>query len=142
LGEFFRVLAEQKGIEFTVGKMEQVDVVGDQTRLQQLFTNLFDNAIKFTPSGGHIDISLQKDRGVAQVSVHDTGIGIPAAEFEHIFERFYQVDKSRGRGSGGVGLGLSICRWIATAHQGTIEVESEVGKGSQFFVTLPLVTGK
>jgi len=142
LGELFRVLAEQKGIEFTVGKMEQLDVVGDQTRLQQLFTNLIDNAIKFTPSGGHIDISLQKDRGVAQVSIQDTGIGIPAVEFEHIFERFYQVDKSRDKERGGVGLGLSICRWIATAHQGTIEVESEVGKGSLFIVSLPIVSGQ
>lgn len=142
LGEFFRVLAEQKGIELTTGKMEQVNVVGDQIRLQQLFTNLIDNAIKFTPSGGHINIALQKDGGFTKVSIRDTGPGIPEAELKHIFERFYQVDKSRDRGRGGVGLGLSICQWIAKAHHGTIELESKVGKGSRFTVSLPLVTGK
>jgi heavy metal sensor kinase len=144
LRDFFKVLAEHKGIELTAGMVERLDVVGDQTRLQQLFTNLIDNAIKFTPSGGHIDIALRKDRGFAKVSIKDTGIGIPTAEFKHIFDRFYQVDKSRGRGrgSGGVGLGLSICQWIAAAHHGTIELESKLGKGSRFVVSLPLVTGE
>ncbi|OGP53731.1 MAG: hypothetical protein A2Y65_01440 [Deltaproteobacteria bacterium RBG_13_52_11] len=142
LWEFFKVLAEQKRIGFTLGEIEQVDVVGDRTRLQQLFTNLIDNAIKFTPSGGRIDMSLQKDEGFAKVSIKDTGIGIPDAEFKHIFERFYQVDKSRGREGGGMGLGLSICQWIAKAHHGKIELESEVGKGSHFVVSLPLVAEK
>jgi heavy metal sensor kinase len=142
LWEFFGALAEQKGIEFTLGKIESIVVVGDQTRLQQLFTNLIDNAVKFTPSGGHIDISLQKDKEFAKVSIQDTGIGIPYVEFEHIFERFYQVDKSRGREGAGVGLGLSICQWIAKAHHGKIELESEVGKGSHFVVSLPLVAVK
>ncbi|MBN1253862.1 MAG: HAMP domain-containing protein [Deltaproteobacteria bacterium] len=140
LGEFFRALAEHKGIKLTAGKMKHATVVGDQTRLQQLFTNLIDNAIKFTPSGGRIDIALQKERDVAKVSIKDTGIGIPSAESEHIFERFYQVDKSRDKERGGVGLGLSICQWIATAHHGNIEVKSEVGKGSRFAVSLPLMT--
>ena len=142
LGEFFKVLAEQKGIELTVEKMERLDVVGDQIRLQQLFTNLIDNAIKFTPSGGHINITLQKEGGVVKVSIRDTGTGIPESELKHIFERFYQVDKSRDRGSGGVGLGLSICQWIAAAHHGTTELESEVGKGSCFIVSLPLAADK
>lgn len=139
LWELFSVLAEQKGIVFSLGKTEQADVLGDQTRLQQLFTNLFDNAIKFTPSGGHIDIALQKDGGFAKVSIKDTGIGIPKEELEHIFERFYQVDKSRTTESEGIGLGLSICQWIVKAHKGNIELESELGKGSIFIVSLPLV---
>ena len=139
LWELFKVLAEQKGISFTLGENEHADVLGDRTRLQQLFTNLIDNAIKFTPSGGHVDMSLKKDRGFAMVSIRDTGIGIPEGESEHIFERFYRVDKSRARESGGTGLGLSICQWIAKAHQGKIDLESELGKGSHFIVSLPLI---
>jgi heavy metal sensor kinase len=142
LGDLFKVLAEQKEIELTVGIIERLDIVGDQTRLQQLFTNLIDNAIKFTPSGGHIDIALQKDRGFAKASIKDTGIGIPTTEFEHVFDRFYQVDKSRDKGSEGVGLGLSICQWIVKAHHGKIELESAVGEGSRFIVSLPLVIGE
>ena len=142
LGDLFKVLAEQKGVELTVGIIERLDIVGDQTRLQQLFTNLIDNAIKFTPSGGHIDIALQKDKGFAKASIKDTGIGVPASEFEHIFDRFYQVDKSRDKGSKGVGLGLSICQWIVKAHHGKIELESALGKGSRFIVSLPLVIGE
>ncbi|MFQ5842862.1 MAG: ATP-binding protein, partial [Thermodesulfobacteriota bacterium] len=95
LWQLFGVSAEQKGIGFTLGEIEQADVLGDRTRLQQLFTNLIDNAVKFTPSGGHIDMSLKKDGGFAKVSVRDTGRGIPEEEFGHIFERFYRVDKSR-----------------------------------------------
>ena len=139
LWELFKVLADQKGIEFSLGEIEETDVLGDRTRLQQLFTNLIDNAIKFTPSGGHVDMALKKDGGFAMVSIRDTGIGIPEEEFEHIFERFYRVDKSRARESGGMGLGLSICQWIAKAHQGKIELESELGKGSHFIVSLPLL---
>jgi signal transduction histidine kinase len=142
LWELFGVLAEQKGIAFNVGKIEHVDVLGDRTRLQQLFTNIIDNAIKFTPSGGHVDIALQKDGGFAKVSIKDTGVGIPKKELEHIFERFYRVDKSRASEIGEMGLGLSICQWIVKAHHGKIELESELGKGSRFIVSLPLVTGK
>ena len=85
-------------------------------------------------------MSLKKDGDFAKVSIRDTGIGIPEEEFEHIFERFYRVDKSRARESGGTGLGLSICQWIAKAHQGKIELEIEFGKGSHFIVSLPLLS--
>ena len=139
LWELFRALAEQKGIEFVLGDIEEAEVSGDRTRLQQLFTNLIDNAIKFTPSGGRVDISLKKDGGVAKVSIRDTGMGIPEEEFEHVFERFYRVNKSRARESGGTGLGLSICQWIAKAHHGRIELESQLGKGTEFIVSLPLL---
>jgi len=142
LWELFGVLAEQKGIACNLGKIEHADVLGDRTRLQQLFTNIIDNAIKFTPSGGHVDIALQKDGGFAKVSIRDTGIGIPEEASEHIFQRFYRVDKSRTNEIGEMGLGLSICQWIVKAHHGTIEVESALGKGSRFVVSLPLVTGE
>jgi heavy metal sensor kinase len=139
LWELFGVLAEQKGAEFTLGEIEEAAVLGDRTRLQQLFTNLIDNAIKFTPFGGRVEISLKKDGHFARISIRDTGIGIPKEELDRIFERFYRVDKSRVKTAGGTGLGLSICRWIAEAHQGRIEVESELGKGSCFMVLLPLL---
>jgi len=142
LWELFGVLAEQKGIGFTLGEIEQADVLGDRTRLQQLFTNLIDNAIKFTPSGGHVDMSLKKHGEFASVSIRDTGVGIPEEEFEHIFKRFYRVDKSRARETGGTGLGLSICQWIAKAHHGKIELESELQKGSRFIVSLPLLADR
>jgi heavy metal sensor kinase len=100
LWELFDVLAEQKGVKFTLGELEQAGIFGDQTRLQQLFTNLIDNAIKFTPSGGYVEISLKKDGGYAKVSVRDTGIGIGEEEHKQIFERFYRVDKSRTRETG------------------------------------------
>jgi len=138
LWELFGVLAEQKGVGFTQGEIEQAEVLGDRRRLQQLFTNLIDNAIKFTSTGGCVDVSLKKDRGFAKVSIRDTGMGIPDEETGHIFERFYRVDKSRARDTGGTGLGLSICQWIARAHHGKIEVESELGRGSRFTVSLPL----
>jgi two-component system phosphate regulon sensor histidine kinase PhoR len=112
-------------------------VMGDKFRLQQLFTNLIDNAIKYTPEGT-IRVTLEKNQENVLVKVSDTGIGIPGQEHEKIFKRFYRVDKSRSRETGGVGLGLSIAAWIAHAHHGRIEVESEINQGSTFTVYLPL----
>jgi heavy metal sensor kinase len=137
IGNFFKILAEQKGIDLQVGQVQEVTVMGDKVRLQQLFTNLIDNAIKYTPEGS-IRITVEKDEGNAVVQVRDTGIGIPHEEQEKIFKRFYRVDKSRSQESGGVGLGLSISEWIVHAHRGRIEVESELNRGSTFAVYLPL----
>jgi signal transduction histidine kinase len=106
-------------------------------RLQQLFTNLIDNAIKYT-STGTIQVTLEKNQEVALVKIKDTGIGIPKDEQKNIFQRFYRVDKSRSRETGGMGLGLSIAEWIANIHQGRIEVDSELNKGSTFTVYLPI----
>jgi heavy metal sensor kinase len=129
----FKILAEQKNIGFETGTTEELTVLGDKTRLQQLFTNLIDNAIKYTPRGS-IQISLEKNNEMAMVKVKDTGIGIPQEEQKKIFKRFYRVDKSRSKETGGVGLGLSIAEWIANAHHGRIEVDSELNKGSTFTV--------
>jgi signal transduction histidine kinase len=109
-------------------------------RLQQLFTNLIDNAIKYT-SKGSIHITVEENKDSALVKIRDTGIGIPKEEQEKIFKRFYRVDKSRSKETGGVGLGLSIAEWIAHAHQGRIEVESELNRGSTFIVYLPFSSG-
>jgi signal transduction histidine kinase len=136
IGNLFKILAEQKGIDWQVGQVQEVTILGDKVRLQQLFTNLIDNAIKYT-SEGSIRITVEKDEENAVVQVVDTGIGIPREEQEKIFKRFYRVDKSRSKESGGVGLGLSIAEWIAKAHQGRIEVNSGLNRGSTFTVYLP-----
>ncbi len=113
-------------------------VMGDGDRLAQVFTNLVDNAIKFTSAGGLITLKLIADQSGVLASVSDTGTGIPNYEETRIFERFYQVDKSRRGGSGhGLGLGLAIARQIVLSHNGEIWAISEPGKGSTFFVRLP-----
>lgn len=137
LCNLFQVLAEQKKIELSVGEIEEVTIVGDKIRLQQLFTNLIDNAIKYTLEGS-IRVSIEKNEEFILVKICDTGIGIPKEEQEKIFKRFYRVDKSRSKEMGGVGLGLSIAEWIVHAHQGRVEVESQLNKGSTFTVYLPI----
>jgi heavy metal sensor kinase len=137
LCNLFQVLAEQKGITLEIDKAQELAVMGDKFRLQQLFTNLIDNAIKYTPEG-IIRVTLEKNQENVLVKVSDTGIGIPEQEREKIFKRFYRVDKSRSRETGGVGLGLSIAEWIAHAHHGRIEVDSELSQGSTFTVYLPI----
>jgi signal transduction histidine kinase len=118
--------------------VDQVTVLGDADRLKQLFLNLVENAIKYTPEGGSVELSLSKKGGWAQFEVCDTGIGIPPENLSHIFDRFYRVDKARARAHGGSGLGLSIAKWIAQAHGGAIRVKSQLGEGTTFTVTLPI----
>ena len=134
----FQVVADQKKITLPGGPFEEVVVQGDEGRLQQLFANLIDNAIKYTQEGS-IQITLEKDEETAIIRVKDTGIGIPKEEQEKIFKRFYRVDKSRSRETGGVGLGLSIAEWIAHVQHGRIEVNSELNRGATFTVYLPLL---
>jgi signal transduction histidine kinase len=113
-------------------------VFGDADRLAQVFTNLMDNAIKFTPQKGKISISIKAEPASILASISDTGPGIPSQEESRIFERFYQVDKSRRGGSSrGIGLGLSIARQIILSHNGEIWVSSSPKKGSTFFIRLP-----
>jgi signal transduction histidine kinase len=138
IGNLFQILAEQKNVALRIDPCQETVVMGDKMRLQQLFTNLIDNAVKFTPEGGSIRIRVEKDRDFVKVKVVDTGMGIPKEEQENIFKRFYRVDKSRSKETGGVGLGLSIAEWIANAHHGRIEVDSELNQGSTFTVYLPL----
>jgi signal transduction histidine kinase len=116
---------------------------GDADRLSQIFTNLVDNAIKYTPSGGHIRIQADYTDGKVIVSITDSGVGIGPQDLPHIFERFYQIDKSRRGGSQhGVGLGLAIAREIVLAHHGNISVTSVPGQGSTFTVLLPISGSK
>ncbi|MEK6599028.1 MAG: ATP-binding protein [Deltaproteobacteria bacterium] len=131
-------LAKDKGIDMVMAKKESVIIMGDKLGIGQLLFNLIYNAIKYTSKDGRIEISLEQSDNWAIIKVIDTGIGIAEEDLPHIFDRFYRVDKARTTGAGGVGLGLSICKEIAEAHGGKIEVESEAGKGSVFKVYLPL----
>ncbi len=130
-----KVLAQQ--VDLRLGTIDAVHVQGDEDRLKQLLLNLVTNAIKYTPAGGTVTISVIHRDGYAFARVSDTGIGIPEEDLEHIFDRFYRVDKARSRAMGGTGLGLSIASWIAEAHHGRIWAESEIGKGSVFTLQLP-----
>jgi heavy metal sensor kinase len=132
------VLCQEKGLSFQLVQTQDLVVKGDEARLRELFMNLLDNAIRYTPAPGTVSVSLRREGQMAVVAIMDTGIGIPAEDIPFIFERFYRVDKSRSHAEGGSGLGLAICRHIAEAHGGKIEVESQVGAGSTFSVWLPL----
>jgi len=116
---------------------ENLEVFGDSSILEQAFTNLINNAIKYTPRGGTITITTQKEADSVKVTIGDTGLGIPEEEVPHIFERFYRIDKERSRKMGGTGLGLAITSWIVKAHNGNIFVKSTPGSGSDFIVILP-----
>ncbi len=133
------VLAKQKKIVMSVvNEHENIEIIGDETKLEKLLLNIVRNAIKYTEEAGTIEIRTQKDNEFVRLIVKDTGIGIPAADLPYIFERFYRVDKARSRKEGGTGLGLSICKWIVEAHGGNITVASELNKGSVFTINLPL----
>jgi heavy metal sensor kinase len=132
------VLCQDKGLEYQYQRTDRLIVKGDEARLRVMFLNLLDNAIRYTPSGGTIAVSLLRDCEMAVVSISDTGIGIPPEDIPHVFERFYRVDKARSRAEGSSGLGLAIAQHIVEAHGGKIEVESRVGVGSTFRVWLPL----
>jgi len=132
------ILCQEKELSFQLGQTQDLVVKGDEARLRELFMNLLDNAIRYTPSPGTVSVSLRREGQMAVVAITDTGVGIPAEDMPFIFERFYRVDKSRSRAEGGSGLGLAICRHIAEVHGGKIEVESQVEAGSTFSVWLRL----
>ena len=129
--------AEQKHQQLVEDVQEELYLYGDRSKLNQILYNLTDNAIKYTPEEGTIRISLKTENDNLVWRVKDDGIGIPEEDQEHIFERFYRVDKARGRETGGTGLGLSIVRQLVRMHNGTISVYSEPGNGSEFVVIFP-----
>jgi two-component system, OmpR family, sensor kinase len=131
-----RAAEKQIQVEVDIGRLPQV--VGDGDRLAQVFTNLLDNALQYTPPGASVRVHARSEAGEIWVSVEDSGPGIPADELPRLFERFYQVDKARPKAGGrGVGLGLAISREIVQAHGGKLTAESAPGKGSRFTVRLP-----
>jgi signal transduction histidine kinase len=131
-------MAEAKGLQGSLQVGGEVSVLGDRLRLKQLLLNLADNAVKYTPAGGTVDLGVDREEGWARVTVEDRGVGIPEEDLSYIFDRFYQVEKARSLDDTGGGLGLSICQWITQAHGGKITVRSRVGYGSAFIVALPV----
>lgn len=156
LAEDLRFAAEKKGLfsEFIMGSSDVIDasaganlvkplyyVHADPDRLREVITNLFDNAVKYTDSG-KVSIGLTGNDDVVQLYIRDTGAGIPAEDVAHLFQKFYRVDNSSTRTIGGTGLGLFICRKIVELYNGHVWTESEIGKGSTFFVNLPRLSAQ
>jgi PAS domain S-box-containing protein len=132
-----RPLAESKSIELTVEAKSDVNVSADRARVVQLLDNLLSNAVKFTPEGGRVDVVLSARNGHAVLEVADSGIGIPPAEQDRLFERFYRASTATAQAVPGTGLGLAIAKAIVEAHGGRIEVDSDEGVGATFRVELP-----
>ncbi|NPA26202.1 MAG: HAMP domain-containing protein [Chloroflexi bacterium] len=136
------VLAREKGVRLILDDLAPLSVQGDPDRLRQALLNLVNNALHYTPPGGEVRVGLRRSGNDALLWVSDTGPGIPPEDQPYIFERFYRADKARSRRNGkGFGLGLAIVRWIVTYHQGTVWVESELGRGTTFWIRLPLDAG-
>jgi two-component system, OmpR family, sensor histidine kinase SenX3 len=135
-----RRVARKKGVALQwkrFGGTDKYAITGNETQLTSMFTNLIDNAIKYTPPGGKVEVTGGSGETEVFVRISDTGIGIDEGKLPRIFERFYRVDKARSKATGGTGLGLSIVRHIVENHGGRVTVESEVGEGSTFTVYLP-----
>ena len=136
------ILGEESGITVTLPLVEDGVVLGDAARLRQLFLNLVTNAIKYTPRGGKVEMTLShRNNNAVAFAVRDSGMGISAADLPYVFERFWRADRVRSRASerGGFGLGLAIAQWIVQAHGGTLTVQSRLGRGSVFTVLLPML---
>ncbi len=136
-----RPITVEKKLKVILNKFEENSLLqGDRDKLEQVITNLLDNAIKFTPPGGQITITLQKEQQVLKTTIKDTGIGIPPEEQPRIFERFFQVERASSTHEIGSGLGMFIAKNLIDLHGGQIRVTSEVGKGSEFSFTLPIIS--
>jgi heavy metal sensor kinase len=133
------VLGEDKGCHLVTSLQEVPQVLGDRAQLQQLVINLLDNAIRHTPKGEMVTVKLELKEDSVLLTVEDSGPGIDPKHLPHLFNRFYRVDSARDRKGGGAGLGLAIAKEISLAHGGTLEVQSEVGMGTTFLFSLPIV---
>jgi len=141
LGPLVREVARQARflsdgeVEVSLGRLDEARVQGDADHLKQLLLILADNAVKYTPAGGHVSLAARRENGHLRLEVADSGMGIQPDDQGRIFERFYRADPARS--PGGAGLGLAIARWIAEEHGGSIAVSSQPGQGSLFTVELP-----
>ncbi|MCB9135259.1 MAG: HAMP domain-containing protein [Anaerolineales bacterium] len=130
---------EEKGVAISTNIPALPNILGDEDRLTQVLTNLIGNALQYTPRGGQVTVTAHRVGGEIRVAVQDDGIGIPAEDLPHLFDRFYRVDKSRSRAGGGSGIGLTIAKHLVEAHGGQIWVESSgTGQGSMFTFSLPV----
>jgi heavy metal sensor kinase len=135
------ILAASKGIQVTSELPPgPIKVSADPAAIERVFLIVVENAVKYTPAGGNIQINLGNGSATARVEIRDSGIGISDKDLPHIFERFYRADQARSREPGGSGLGLAIARWIVDLHSGDIEAQSALGRGSLFRITLPIAT--
>ncbi|GAC90317.1 redox sensor histidine kinase ResE [Anoxybacillus flavithermus NBRC 109594] len=134
----FQALAKEKGVHLLVEMNDELIVSFDPDRIEQVLTNLIDNALRHTDEGGEVRVIVDTDEEVVRISVQDSGSGIPEEDLPFVFERFYKADKARTRGRSGTGLGLAIAKNIVEAHKGTITVHSKLGEGTTFTFTLPL----
>ncbi len=132
-----KIFADKKEIVLVVDELADVRLIGDELKLRRMLWNIMENGIKYTPKGGVVTVSSYTNNGFVCVNVTDNGMGISGDDIKYIFDRFYRADRSRKRESGS-GLGLSISKWIAEAHKGAIEVTSQLSKGSQFLIKLPI----
>ena len=130
----------ENGIDFEIALAPAL-VLGDAGRLNQIVSNLLENALRYTPSGGRVSLRVREEAGSSVLEVADTGIGIAPEDLRHIFARFWRGEKSRSRETGGAGIGLAIVTELVHAHDGRIDVDSKLGEGSTFRVTLPLAAG-
>jgi signal transduction histidine kinase len=133
--ELYRDVAEAKGVALSMTVQSDAVVNGDRVRLQQVAANLIDNAIKYTPAGGEVQVEVASDASNGLLRVRDTGMGIPAVELPHIWDRLFRGDRSRTER--GLGLGLSLVKAVVEAHGGTVGVKSEPGSESEFTVAIP-----
>jgi two-component system sensor histidine kinase CiaH len=136
-----KLLADRKQITIESASNGAAGVHGDETRLRELVSILIDNSIKYSDAGSSVKVAVASSGGRAQLTVSDTGRGIPAAALPHIFDRFYRAEKARSREMGGTGLGLAIAHWIVDAHKGDIKIESAEGSGTTVSVQLPVAAG-
>ncbi len=138
--EAMRLEVEKHELELHIALPAQpVMIYGDRDRIEQVMINIMTNAMRYTPAGGSVTMELVTGGDTAEIRVRDTGIGIPKEDIPHIFDRFYRVDKARSRAMGGTGLGLSIAYEIVKRHNGEIRIESELGKGTQVSICLPML---
>lgn len=138
--ELFHAVADEKDISIRFERTSEVVAYADSARIRQVLCNLFDNAIKFTPTGGNVSVDLATSESFAIVTISDTGTGIGAEHIPHLFDRFFRADAARNRRTGGFGLGLPICRSIVEAHGGKIQVSSTLGEGTSVTMKLPVDT--
>jgi signal transduction histidine kinase len=138
----FNVLALQRGVDFRITLTEDLpeEVRWDEDRMNEVFGNLLSNAFKFTPRDGRVELAAQRQGDQIVIRVSDTGAGIPTEQLPHVFQKFFQADNQSKAAAKGTGLGLAIAKEIVGAHQGTIQVESQVGHGTTFTITMPTKT--
>lgn len=133
----FEIGAKANGVELCFVGPDSVLIDGDRARIGQIANNLVENALRFTPAGGRIEVSVEREGADAILRIRDTGSGIPFRDLPHIFDRFYTADRSRAREHAGAGLGLSIVRNLVEAHGGTVEAASQLGQGATFTCRFP-----